>query len=78
MLDFPVAPPIIVKDTPHPRRITTLKQARTYVDELLRLRRLPVWRDLLHRIDRAKTEDEAIEAIGALREVLVLEDMIAG
>ena len=78
MLDFPVAPPIIVKDTPRPRRITTLSEARVYVRELLHGRRLPTWRDTLARLDGAKTEEEAIEAIGALREVLILEGMIAG
>lgn len=78
MLDFPVAPPIVVKDTPHPRRLTTLNEARAYVDELLRGRRLPIWRDTLARLDGAKTEEQAIEAIGALRELLALEDMIAG
>ena len=28
MDDFPVAPPILVKDTPKPRRLTTLNDAR--------------------------------------------------
>jgi hypothetical protein len=30
MDDFPIAPPIIVKDTPKPRRLTTLQEARDY------------------------------------------------
>jgi len=78
MLDFPVVPPIIVKDTPHPRHITTLNQARAYARELLRGRRLPTWRDALERLDGAKNEEQAIEAIGALRELLAMEDMLAG
>jgi hypothetical protein len=78
MLDFPVVPPIVVKDTPRPRRLTTLNEARAYVDELLHGRRLPMWRDTLARLDGARTEEQAIEAIGALRELLALEDMIAG
>lgn len=40
MLDFPVAPPIVVKDTPHNRKITTLNEARAFVDEMLHQRRL--------------------------------------
>jgi hypothetical protein len=39
MDDFPIAPPIIVKDTPKPRRLTTLQEARDYVDEAMRLGR---------------------------------------
>jgi flagellar biosynthesis regulator FlbT len=77
MLDFPVAPPIIVKDTPHPRTLRTLNEARSYVAAMLKVHRPPVWRDTLRRLEDAKTEDQAIEAIGALRELLTIEDMIA-
>jgi hypothetical protein len=31
MDDFPIVPPLIVKDMPRPRRLTTLKAARDYV-----------------------------------------------
>ncbi len=78
MLDFPVVPPIVVKDTPRPRRLTTLNEARAYVDEMLRTHRPPAWREALARLDGAKSEEEAIEAIGSLRELLALEDLIAG
>ena len=75
MLDFPVAPPIVVKDTPHKRRITTLNEARAYVDEMLHARRLAPLREIKQKLDDAKHEDDAIEAIGALRELLALEDL---
>lgn len=78
MLDFPVAPPIVVKDTPHKRKITTLTEARAFVDEMLHLRRLSTLREIKAKLDDAKTEEDAIEAIGGLRELLADEDLIAG
>lgn len=77
MLDFPVAPPILVKDTPHPRKITTLAEARSLVDDLLRERRFAPLREIKDKLDGARHEDEAVEAIGSLRELLALEDLIA-
>jgi hypothetical protein len=75
MLDFPVAPPIVVKDTPHPRKLTTLNEARAYVDAMLHERRLTTLRDIKARLDAAKTAEDAIEAIGSLRELLALEGL---
>jgi|SRR6185437_14729105 len=75
MLDFPVAPPIVVKDRPRNRELTTLNQARAYVDEMLHQRRLSTLREIKERLDGAKTEEDAIEAIGSLRELLALEDL---
>ena len=77
MLDFPVAPPIFVKDTPHKRKIATLNEARAYVDEMLHVRRLSTLREIKTRLDGAKTEEDAIEAIGSLRELLADEDLTA-
>jgi hypothetical protein len=77
MLDFPVAPPIFVKDTPHKRKLTTLNEARALVDDMLHQRRLVTLRDIKARLDGAKTEEDAIEAIGALRELLADEDLLA-
>src|SRR5690242_9833230 len=75
MLDFPVAPPIVVKDTPRNRELTTLGEARNFVDEMLHERRLSTLREIKERLDGAKTEEDAIEAIGSLRELLALEDL---
>jgi len=77
MLDFPVAPPIFVKDTPHKRKIATLNEARTYVDEMLHVRRLSTLREIKTQLDGARTEEDAIEAIGSLRELLADEDLTA-
>ena len=75
--EFPVAPPLMIKDTPHPRRLTKLSDARAYVDEAMRLgRRSAPWRDLWHRLKSAASEDQAIEAIGAMRELLAEEDLL--
>jgi len=76
MLDFPLVPPIEVKDTPKPRRVTSLGEARALVDDLLRDRRFDKWRDMLARLDAVKTEEEAMEATGALRELLAMEHLL--
>ena len=74
MLDFPIVPPITMKNAPE-RKLTTLNDARALVDELLAERRFMKWREMLERLDAVKTEEDAIEAIGALRELLVMEHM---
>ena len=76
MDDFPIVPPIIVKDSPKPRRITTIGEARDYVDEAMRLGRPAPWREVWHRLKTATGEDDAIEAIGDLRELLEEEDLL--
>jgi hypothetical protein len=76
MIDYRINPPIEVVDTPKPRRLTTLNEARAYVDEQLRRERFPKWREMLARLDGVKEEDEAIETIGALRELLAMEHLL--
>jgi hypothetical protein len=76
MDDFPVTPPIIVKEVPKPRRLTTIKEARDYVDEAMRLGRPAPWREVWHRLETVTGEEEAIEAIGDLRELLMEEDLL--
>jgi hypothetical protein len=76
MDDFPIIPPVIVKDTPRPRRLTTLEEAPDYVDEAMRLGRPAPWREVWHRLKTVAREEEAIEAIGDLRELLVEEDLL--
>jgi hypothetical protein len=76
MYDFPIVPPILIKDAPKPRRLTTLAEARDYVDEAMRLGRPEPWREVWHRLKTVTAEDEAIEAIGDLRELLEEEDLL--
>jgi len=76
MQDFPIAPPITIKDEPKPRRLVTLADARAYVDEALRLRRPEPWREVWHRLQAVATEEDAIEAFGDLRELLAEEDLL--
>ncbi|HXX05167.1 MAG TPA: hypothetical protein VEJ37_12645 [Xanthobacteraceae bacterium] len=77
MDDFPIAPPIVVKDAPKPRRLIKLADARAYVDEAMRLGRRPApWREVWHRLKAVTNEEEAIEAIGDLRELLEEEDLL--
>ncbi len=61
---------------PKPRRLHSFAEARAYVDEEMRLGRSPAWRDIWHRLNTPQTEDAAIEAIGALRELLGIEDLL--
>jgi hypothetical protein len=76
MKNFPVVPPIIVKDTPKVRRLKTIEEARDYVNEAMALGRPSPWREVWHRLKRVESEDEAIEAIGDLRELLEEEDLL--
>ncbi|MFY9895175.1 MAG: hypothetical protein WAK63_13695 [Xanthobacteraceae bacterium] len=76
MDDFPIEPPLVVKDTPKPRRLTTLAQARDYVGEAMRLGRPAPWRELWHRLKSVNSQEEAIEAIGDMRELLAEEDLL--
>ena len=76
MDDFRIDPPLVVKDTPKPRRLATLAEAREFVDAAMHIGRLPAWRDIYKRLHAARTEEEAVEAVGALRELLELEDLL--
>jgi hypothetical protein len=76
MDDFRIDPPLVVKDMSKPRRLDSLSQARTFVDDALRLGRPPAWRDIYERIRTVRSEEEAIEVAGALRELLEFEDLL--
>jgi hypothetical protein len=76
MEDFPIVPPIVVKDSPKPRRLTTLKQAHDYVAEAMRLGRPEPWREVWHRLKTVTSAEDAIEAGGDLRELLAEEDLL--
>jgi len=76
MKNFPVVPPIIVKDTPKPRQLKTIEEARDYVSDAMTLGRPAPWREAWHRLKTAASEEEAIEAIGDLRELLEEEDLL--
>jgi hypothetical protein len=76
MDDFPIDPPLVVKDSPKPRRLASLAQARVFVEDEMRLGRPPPWRQMYRRLTAVRSEDQATEAIGALRELLELEDLL--
>jgi hypothetical protein len=76
MDDFPVAPPLVIKDEPKPRHLKTLKDARAYVEEAMRIGRPEPWREVWHRLKSAASEEDAIEAFGDLRELLEEEDLL--
>ena len=76
MLDFRIYPPLVVKDTPKPRPLGSLAEARHFVERAMRLGRPPPWRNIYERLRAVGNEEEAIEVIGALRELLDLEDLL--
>jgi hypothetical protein len=76
MDEFPIAPPLVIKDTPKARRLRTLGEARAYVDEAMQIGRPEPWREVWHRLKTAASEEDAIEAIGDLRELLAEEDLL--
>lgn len=76
MPDFPIAPPLVVKDTPRPRRIQSIAEARAFVEEEMRIGRPSPWREMAKRLQTVSSEEDAIEAAGALRELLEDEDML--
>jgi hypothetical protein len=65
-----------VKDTPKPRQLKTIEQARDYVSDAMALGRPSPWREVWHRLKTVTSEEEAIEAIGDLRELLEEEDLL--
>jgi hypothetical protein len=75
-MDFPIVPPLIIKDASKLRRLTTLEEAREYVGEAMRLGRPAPWREVWHRLKTVASDDEAIEAIGDLRELLLEENLL--
>jgi hypothetical protein len=76
MPDFPIAPPIFVKDAPKPRRLETIAEARSFVEEQMRIGRPQPWREVEARLKSVNSEEDAIEAAGDLRELLEEEDLL--
>ena len=76
MDDFPIVPPLIVKDTPKQRHLKTLVEAREYVNEAMRIGRPEPWREVWHRLKTVTSDEEIIEAIGDLCELLLEEDLL--
>jgi hypothetical protein len=69
--DLRIDPPLVVK-----RRLGSLAEARTFVEDEVRLGRRPAWREMHHRLATVRTKDEARETIGALRKLLEQEDLL--
>jgi len=76
MDDFRIDPPLVVKDQPRPRRLRSLAEARAFVAEAMKVGRPEPWREVYHRLTTVGSEEEADEAIGDLRELLELEDLL--
>jgi hypothetical protein len=76
MLDYPINPPIVIEGSK--RRLESINDARAFVDDMLRERRFSKWREMLDRLDAVKNEEDAMEASGALRELLAMEHLLTG
>ena len=76
MDEFRIDPPLVVKDQPRPRRLRSLAEARAFVAEAMKVGRPEPWREVYHRLTTVGSEEEADEAIGDLRELLELEDVL--
>ncbi|HET8919696.1 MAG TPA: hypothetical protein VFN27_08455 [Xanthobacteraceae bacterium] len=76
MDDFRIQPPLVVKDQPKPRRLASLAEARAFVREAMQIGRPEPWREVYHRLMAVQTEEDVLEAIGDLRELLDLEDLL--
>jgi hypothetical protein len=76
MDNFPIVPPLVIKDAAKRLRLKTLGEARDYVGEALRIGRPEPWREVWHRLKTVASEEDAIEAIGDLRELLLEEDLL--
>ena len=76
MDDFRIDPPLVVKDQPRPRRLRSLAEARAFVAEAMKVGRPEPWREVYHRLTTVGSEEDADEAIGDLRELLELEDLL--
>jgi len=60
MDDFPIAPTLVIKDEPKPRRLKTLKDARDYVEGAMRIGRPEPWREVFRRFKAVTNEEDAI------------------
>ena len=76
MDEFRIDPPLVVKDQPRPRRLRSLAEARAFVAEAMKVGRPEPWREVYHRLTTVGSEEDADEAIGDLRELLELEDLL--
>ncbi|HVY58811.1 MAG TPA: hypothetical protein VHA77_13240 [Xanthobacteraceae bacterium] len=74
MTDFRIEPELAVHDGP---RLTSVAAATTFVREMVDRRSFAPWKDLLRRLEAVRTEEDAVEAAGALRELLQTEQMLA-
>jgi hypothetical protein len=76
MDDFRIDPPLLVKGQPKAQRLATLGEARAYVHEAMKIGRPAPWREVYHRLTTVADEEDAEEAIGDLRELLDVEDLL--
>src|SRR5438093_1359783 len=74
MSDFPLEPELAVRDGP---RLRSIGEATAFVRAMVDARSFNPWKDLLRRLEAVRSEEEALEAAGALREILELEHMLA-
>ena len=62
-----------VRDGP---RLRSIAQAVEFAKQMVDQRSFDLWKDTLRRLEAVSTAEEAVEAAGALRELLQTEDML--
>jgi hypothetical protein len=75
MQDLPLQPELYVRNGEE-RTLRSIADARAYVRELVKVRSFPPWVAMLRRLEAVETEEDALEAAGALRELLTAEKLL--
>lgn len=73
MTDFHIEPELVVRDG---RRLTRISEAVTFARQMVKQRSMDLWKDTLRRLEAVNSEEDALEAAGALAEVLEVEDLL--
>jgi uncharacterized alpha-E superfamily protein len=73
MTDFPIEPEMTVRDG---SRLRSIAEALAFARRMRDQRSFDLWKDTVRRLEAVKREEDAIEAAGALREVLEVEDLL--
>jgi hypothetical protein len=73
MTDYPIEPELVVRDGP---RLSRISEALVFARQMVDQRSLDLWKDTVRRLEAVRSEEDALEAAGALSEVLEIEDLL--
>jgi hypothetical protein len=75
MAEFSIKPPLPIRDRPG-LVLTSTDQATEFAREMAKARNSPRWDGVLFRLEAARTEEEARDAVNALRAMLEQEHLV--